>query len=144
MRVLLDTCVLTDLRHPQGNEAVKAAITAIPDGDLYLSALMVGEIARSVALLPDGRRKRTLNSWLVMLKSRFAERLLAVDLETTYLWGEITARVQQSGQTLPVVHGLVAATALRHGLRIMTRYPERFMATGVLIVNPWKELEWGN
>ena len=62
MRVLLDMCVLTELRHPQGNPAVKAAVALIPDDDLYLSALILGEIARGVALLPDGRKKRPLNS----------------------------------------------------------------------------------
>ena len=107
MRVLLDTCVLAELRHPQGNEAVKAAIAPISDGDLYLSALAVGEIARAVALLPDGRKKRILNGWLITLKNQFADHVLAVDLETTLLWGEVTARVQQSGQALPVIHGLL-------------------------------------
>ncbi len=141
MRVLLDLCVLAELRHPQGNEAVKAAIALIPDDDLYLSVLMVGNIARAGTLLPNGRRKRELNNWLITLKSQFTDRILTVDFETAQLWGEINARVQQSGKSLPAVTGFIAATALRHGLHIMTRYPTKFAATGVLIVDPWKEFE---
>ena len=51
MRVLLDTCVLAELRHPRGNPAVKAAVALIPDDELYLSALVLGEVARGIALL---------------------------------------------------------------------------------------------
>lgn len=47
-------------------------------------------------------------------------------------------------RVLSTVTGLIAATALRHGLHIMTRYPTRFAATGVLIVDPWKQFESGN
>jgi toxin FitB len=144
MRVLLDICVLAELRHPQGNEAVKATVALIPDDDLYLSALIVGDIARVIILLPNGRRKRALSDWLITLKNQFADRVLAVDFETAQLWGEIRARVQQSGEVLSTVSGLIAATALRHGLHIMTRYPTRFSATGVLIVDPWKQFESGN
>ena len=144
MRVLLDICVLAELRNPQGNEAVKATVALIPDDDLYLSALIVGDIAGAIALLPNGRRKRALNDWLITLKSQFADRVLAVDFETAQVWGEIRGRVQQSGEALSTVTGLIAATALRHGLHIMTRYPTRFAATGVLIVDPWKQFESGN
>jgi len=144
MRVLLDLCVLAELRHPRGNEAVKATVALIPDDDLYLSAPSVGDIARAIALLPNGRRKRALSDWLITLKSQFADRVLAVDFETAQLWGEIQAQAQQSGEMLSTATGLIAATALRHGLHIMTRYPTRFTATGVLIVDPWSQFESGN
>ena len=80
MRVLLDTVCSPSCAIHKAMKAVKAAIAPIPDGDLYLSALGVGEIARAVALLPEGRRKRTLNSWLITLKNRFADHVLAVGL----------------------------------------------------------------
>ena len=141
MKVLLDTCVLTELRHPQGNPAVKAAVALIPDDEIYLSALVLGEIAQGVALLPDGRKKRALSSWLTALGSQFADRILPVDAETAHLWGDISARARQGGYILPVVNGLLAATALRHGLHVMTHATAQFAATGALIVDPWKEPE---
>ncbi len=52
MRVLLDICVLAELRHPQGNEAVKATVALIPDDDLYLSALIVGDLAGPLLCSP--------------------------------------------------------------------------------------------
>jgi toxin FitB len=137
MRVLLDTCALAELRHPRGNAAVKAAVAVIADDDLYLSELVVGEIAKGVALLRDGRKKRGLHSWLTGLENQFADRILPVDHEIGRLWGEITARVQQVGLVLPAIDGLLAATALRHGLHVMTRNQPHFAPTGALIVDPW-------
>ena len=130
MRVLLDMCVLTELRQPRGNPAVKAAVARIPDDELYLSTLILGEVARGVALLSDSRKKRALNSWLTALESQFTDHILPVDHATAHLWGEISARVQQAGLVLSVVDGLLAATALRHGLHVMTRKTTYFVATG--------------
>jgi toxin FitB len=144
MRVLLDFSALAELRHPRGNEAVKATVALIPDDDLYLSVFTVGEITGAIALLPSGRRKRGLNEWLIKLKTQFVDRVLTVDFETAQFWGEIRARAQQSGEILPTSNGWIAATALRHGLHLMTRYPTKFTAMGVLIVDPWKDCESGN
>jgi toxin FitB len=137
MRVLLDTCVLSELRQPRGNPAVKAAVDLIPDDALYLSVLTLGEIARGIAMLPAGRKKRSLEAWLTGLEGPFADRILPVDHETARLWGELSARVRRAGLVLSTVDGLLAATALRHGLHFMTRSVPHFAATGVLIVDPW-------
>jgi toxin FitB len=137
MRTLLNTCVLAELRHAQGHPAVKAAVDLIPDDELYLSVLSVGEIARGIALLPAGRKKRSLDAWLAGLEGQFADRILPVDHETARLWGELSARARQAGLVLPAVDGLLAATGLRHGLHVMTRQARHFAATGVPIVDPW-------
>jgi predicted nucleic acid-binding protein len=71
------------------------------------------------------------------LEQLFADRLVPLDLETASIWGEITARSQLSGVTLPAVDGLLAASALRNGLHLMTRNTRHFQATGVMLVNPW-------
>ena len=114
MRVLLDTCVLADLRRPDGHPAVKAAVALIPDDDLYISGLTLGEV-RGVSSLPEGRKKRKLRAWLAGLQNRFADRILGVDHETTQLWGEIVERTQRTGHLLHMVDGLLAATALSAG-----------------------------
>ena len=101
MRVLLDICALAELRHPRGNEAVKAAVALIPDDDLYLSALIVGEIARGVALLPDGRRKRALNAWLITLESQFADRILPWTLRRLIYGAKSPRRAQQVRRDTP-------------------------------------------
>jgi toxin FitB len=137
MRVLLDTCVLAELRHPQGHPAVKAAVDLIPDDELYLSVITLGEVARGIGLLPAGRKRRGLETWLAGLESRFADRILPVDHETARLWGELAARARQAGLVLPSVVGWLAATGLRHGLHVMTRPTQGFAMTGVPIVDPW-------
>jgi predicted nucleic acid-binding protein len=138
MRVLLDTCVLAEIRHPEGKPAVKSAVRGLPDEELYLSVLTVGEIVKGVALLPASRRKSGLLSWLVVLEEEFRGRILGVDLETGRIWGELAARARKSGVVIPATDGLIAATALRHGLHVMTRNTRHFEATGALVIDPWR------
>jgi predicted nucleic acid-binding protein len=138
MKVLLDTCTLAEVRLPNGHPSVKAAVKGIPEDDLYLSVLSMGEIGKGIALLTAGRKKRALSSWIAALESQFGERILSVDLETSRIWGELTARAQKSGVAIPATDGLLAATALRHGLHVMTRNTRHFKATGALILDPWQ------
>ncbi len=137
MNVLLDTCVLSELQRPNANPNVRKAVEIIPDNQLFLSVLTVGEIVKGVHLLPDGEKRRRLEQWLLNLEALFPQRILPIDLETSRIWGEITARERKNGITIPVVDGLLAATALRHGLHLMTRNTKDFRATGVPLLNPW-------
>jgi predicted nucleic acid-binding protein len=138
VKTLLDTCVLTELRKPEGHPAVKSAVAEIPDAFLYLSVLTVGEIAKGIGLLAAGQKKKALTSWLTGLETKFGDRILAIDIETARCWGELTARAQKSGIIIPGVDGLLAATALRHGLHVMTRNTRHFEASGALTIDPWQ------
>ena len=100
--------------------------------------LTVGEIAKGIALLASGRKRRALASWLNGLETKFGDRILAIDAETGRLWGELTARAQKSGEMMPAVDGLIAATARRHALYVMTRNTRHFEATGALVFDPWQ------
>ena len=139
MRVLLDTCVLSELRQPKINPGVREAIDALDSGDLFVSVLSVGEIAKGIALLQDGAKKRALQTWLLTMERSYRGRLLPVDLETSRIWGEITAAAQRTGRQIPASDGLIAATARRHGLHVMTRNTADFQATGALLINPWAD-----
>jgi toxin FitB len=139
VKVLLDTCVLSELRSPQGHPGVKAAVSELADGDLFLSVLTLGEIAKGVTLLAAGRKKKALTSWLNGLATQFGDRVLTIDTETARLWGEITARAKKAGEIIPAVDGLLAATALRHGLHVMTRNTRHFVASGALVLDPWQD-----
>jgi len=139
MRILLDTCALSEIRHPQGNPTVKTTIAAFPDDDIYLSAVSIGEIAKGIALLDDGARKSSLLTWLQGLETGYDDRILTVDTETARTWGELTARAQRAGRQVAMADGLIAATALRHGLHIVTRNVSDFEPTGALLLNPWDE-----
>lgn len=140
MKVLLDTCTLAELRKPSPNPAVVAAVQAIPDAQLYVSVLTLGEIAKGLALLAAGKKRDGLAAWLAALEGQFSERVLGVDFETAKLWGELTARAQKKGVVIPAADGLIAATAVRYGLHVMTRNESDFKATGARILDPWQTI----
>ncbi len=137
VRVLLDTCVLSELRRPGGDPRVRDRVEEIDPSQLFVSVVTVGELTKGIALLAAGERKQQLASWLLGLERRFAAQILPVDVEVARLWGELTAQAQAQGSQIPAGDGLIAATARRHGLHVMTRNTRHFAATGVPIVDPW-------
>jgi predicted nucleic acid-binding protein len=139
VKVLLDTCVLSELRHPKGDAAVRRAVEGFDSESLFVSVLSIGEIAKGIALLKEGQHKRALETWLQTLERHYADRLLPVDLETSRIWGELTAAAQKTGRAVPGADGLIAATARQHGLHVMTRNTADFEPTGVLLLNPWSK-----
>lgn len=139
MRVLLDTCVLSELRHPKAHPGVRRAVAALDNDSLFVSVVSIGEIAKGIALLKESKNKRELYTWLQALERYYADRILPIDLETSHTWGELTAAAQKAGKITPASDGLLAATARRHGLHVMTRNTEHFAPTGVLLLNPWTD-----
>jgi predicted nucleic acid-binding protein len=99
--------------------------------------ISIGELAKGIALLNSSKNKRDLAAWLLALEQSFGDRILSIDAETCHTWGEITAVAQRMGKIVPSADGLIAATAMRNGLHVMTRNTEHFAPTGVLITNPW-------
>lgn len=139
MRLLLDTCVLSEVRHPQGSTKVKGFIRACSDANLFISVITIGELVRGFSLLEESTRKRSLSQWLYELEDQFADRILSIDTETGQIWGEITAQRQRAGRPLSTADGLIAASGIRHGLHIATRNTADFESTGALLINPWSE-----
>lgn len=138
MRVLLDTNILAELVKPAGNPAVDAAIEEIPAANVFLSVLTVGEIANGIVLMAPGRKKTYLVNWLAGVEELYGDRILPIDLEIARVWGESSARARKNGIVIPPTDGLIAATALRHGLAVMTRNERDFENCGVRVVNPWR------
>ncbi|WP_333834903.1 type II toxin-antitoxin system VapC family toxin [Rubrimonas sp.] len=139
MRLLLDTCVVSELRRTDGEPRVAAAVDALAADAVYLSVITLGELACGVARMADGARKAALGAWLAGLERDYADRILDIDAETARLWGLMTARAQAVGRTVGAADGLIAASARRHGLTVMTRNIRDFAPTGVDVVNPWPE-----
>ena len=137
MRTLVDTCVLSEIQRAGGEPLVREAFVAIPPDDIFLSVLTVGELRKGVDKLRASHRKRSLATWLDQVIMAAGHRVLPIDLETATIWGEISARLEGKGRRIPAIDGLIAATAIRHGLHLMTRNVTDFEPTGVLLVNPW-------
>jgi toxin FitB len=120
-----------------GSEQVKAFARSIDRFDAFISVVTIGEIAKGIELLPGGRRRDTLVAWLGEIEADYGDQILPCDIEIARVWGELTGRAQRRGQTIAAADGLIAATALHHGLRLATRNIRHFAETGVSLVNPW-------
>lgn len=95
----------------------------------------VGEIRKGVEAVADATRRERLRLWLEDdLPAWFEDRLLPVSLDVAQVWGQLRA---EAGRPVSAIDGLIAATALCHGLRVVTRNEGDFVYPGLQIVNPW-------
>jgi predicted nucleic acid-binding protein len=139
MKTLVDTCVWSELKLPAPNPLVVSSIRQVEQGDLQVSVISMGELQKGISFLPLGRKRAELDTWFNGIQVRFAEQIVDIDLETSLIWGELSARIRLSGNTIGDADLLIAASALRHGFRVMTRNIRDFTPTGVLLVNPWQD-----
>ena len=134
MTYLLDTNVVSEFRRPRHDAAFDAWFSQVDRNELFLSALVIGEIANGIARLElrrDARQASLLERWLTELKQTFAERVLPVSTAVAERWGRLNA-----ARPLPPVDGLLAATALEHDLTLVTR-DAAVAGTGVRLLDPW-------
>lgn len=139
MKFLLDTNVLSEAQRPGGNPRVREKLLATPEDDQFISVISIGEIACGIEKLAQGKRRRELELWLGQTETNFADHLLPITRDIAQLWGELTAKLAKKGRILHPADGLIAATALHHGMQLMTRNSSDFETTGVLLSNPWQE-----
>lgn len=139
MSILIDTNVLREVWHPKGHASVKTAVASLESSAAFLSVITVGEVARSILELPQGAKRASLSQYLKVTEADFGDRILAVTREIAHRWGELTALARRCGLVLPPTDGLIAATALHHGLAVMTRNTRDFAGTGVTVIDPWVE-----
>ena len=137
---LLDTNIISELVNPKPEANVTEWVENTDESLLYLSVFTLGEIRRGIAALPQSRRRATLEAWLDKdLRARFEGRILVIDQEVADRWGLLTAAARNSGIVLPVIDGLLAATALEHNLTLVTRDTGQIPSMGVAVFNPWEK-----
>lgn len=135
---LLDTNVISELVKRKPEPRVTTWVASVDENLLYLSVLTLGEIRKGVALVQDASRRVELEAWLDSeLSLRFAHRILPIDRAVADRWGRITASASMAKSSLPVIDGLLAATALDRDLTLVTRNTEDVAVTGARIFNPW-------
>lgn len=135
MSLLLDTNVVSELRKgPRADARVLGWFETVPDQDVHLSVLVLGELRRGVEAVRarDTKQAAALDRWLTRLAADHAERILPVDAAVADEWGRLTAKRSAS-----VVDTLMAATALVHGLVLVTRNVKHVDWTGVAYVDPF-------
>jgi len=132
---LVDTNVISELTRPKPAASVATWFEEVADEALHLSVLTLGELRRGVEKLPAGRRKERLRDWLAHdVPAWFGDHLLPIDAGVAETWGRLQASAKR---TLPAVDSLLAATALHHHLRLVTRNTADFEIVGLETINPW-------
>ncbi len=135
MSYLLDTNVISELVRPKPAKAVLAWFENVPSEALHISVLTLGEIRKGVEHMPDGTRREKLRLWLEHeLADWFGNRILPVDIAVADRWGRLVA---QMGRLVPSIDSLLAATAMHHELRLVTRNQKDFNYPGLEVINPW-------
>lgn len=134
---LLDINVVSELRKAKrSNVGVQRWMAAHITDELWLSVLVIGELRRGVELIRrrDVVAATTLETWLDRLLDQYEDRILPVTTRVAERWARITVP-----DPVPIIDGLLAATALEHGLVLVTRNVNDLAATGVTLHNPFTE-----
>lgn len=136
---LLDTNVISELIKSEPDRNVVRWIEETEESVLFLSVLTLGEVRGGIERLNPGKRRGRLESWLTAdLRRRFQDRILSVNDTIAERWGALSAMSAKKGRPVPVIDGLLAATALHHGLVLVTRNDADVSGTGVQTLNPWQ------
>ena len=137
---LLDTNVISEVVQPRPAQTVLDWVTGTDENLLYLSVLTVGELRKGISLLAIGRRRASLEAWLDQeLTFRFSGRILPIDLGIAERWGRMCGSDVARRSPLPIIDGLLAATALHYDLVFVSRDTAHAISHGVTAVDPWKE-----
>src|SRR6266700_5205832 len=135
MTYLLDTNVLSETRKRQPAQGLTDWIAATPPDRMHVSVLTLGEIESGIAKVRgrgDRYQAAALERWLRDVQAGFEKRILPVTLPVAAAWGRL-----QHAQPLPVIDGLIAATARVHGMTVVTRNVKDFELAGVQVLNPF-------
>lgn len=140
--IILDTNVISEPTRPRPDATVEAWFSRQSGDRLYLTSVIVSEVAFGVALVPDGRRRRTLEGWLRnTVLTTFQGRILPFDEEDALIYGRLMAAARAMGTPARVGDAQIAATALSHGFAIATRNVADFAIFNVRLINPWRAPE---
>jgi predicted nucleic acid-binding protein len=132
---LLDTDVVSELRRPRRDSDIVAWIEPITSTDLFISTITIFEVEFGIEQQrrDDPPLARDLEAWLDDTLRLYGDRILPLTVNIARRWGRLSAQIGNKN-----VDGAIAATALEHGLTVVTRNIVHYTATGVAIVNPFE------
>lgn len=136
---LLDTNILSELRRPKPEPKVLAFIAQHSLDHLYVSAVTFAEIRFGIELVSDAGKRAELNGWLShTVRPMFEERILPVTEDVMLKWRLLVEEGRKAGHTFSQPDLIIAATALCHGLTILSRDTSDYERARVPVVDPWK------
>ena len=140
MSYLLDTHVVSEIRKKAPDPGVSAWFASVPDDELFLSVLVVGEIRQGIERLArrDLAQAEIFEQWLRRLVHDYDERIVPITAAVAQAWGRLNVP-----DPVPVVDGLMAATALVHNWTLVTRNVGDVASTGVRLLDPFAQTEAG-
>ena len=136
VKYLLDTNIISEIRKgPRCHPNLAAWYSNLEEESLYLSVLVLGEIRKGIEGLRgrDMGKASELDLWLEQLQTNFQSQILPADIAISQEWGHLS-----SLHTVPVIDGLLAATATAHGLVLVTRNTQDFADLGIQLLNPFE------
>lgn len=136
MNYLIDTNIISEIRKGERCDPnVSAWYASIADEELFLSTLVLGEIRKGVELARsrDPDKAAALERWLGQVESAFDGRVLGIDNAVCDQWGRMCAI-----RPIPVIDGLLAATAVTNDLTLVTRNDRDIVGLGAVVLNPFR------
>jgi predicted nucleic acid-binding protein len=135
---LLDTNVLSELRRPRPDANVLQFVSSQSLELLYVSVVTFAEIRFGIELVKDASRRMDLNDWLTnKLRPMFEQRVLDVTEDIMLKWRLLVEEGRRVGHTFAQPDLIIAATALHHGLEVVSRNTADFERANVTVLNPW-------
>jgi predicted nucleic acid-binding protein len=135
---LLDTNVLSELRRPRPDARVRKFIASQRLEDLFVSTVTFAEIRFGIEIVSDPIRRTELTEWLThRVRPLFDQRVLEVSEDVMFKWRLLVEEGRKAGHTFSQPDLIIAATALQHGLTVVTRDTADYARSRVPLFNPW-------
>jgi predicted nucleic acid-binding protein len=137
---LLDTNILSELRRPRPERKVLAFVADQPLERLYVSSATLAEIRFGIELVGDAGRRAALNDWLAhKVRPMFEQRVLAITEDIMFKWRLLVEDGRKAGHTFSQPDLIIAATALHHGLTVVSRDVRDYRKARASVLNPWTD-----
>jgi predicted nucleic acid-binding protein len=137
---LLDTNILSELRRPKPERKVLAFVAAQPLELLHVSAVSLAEIRFGIERLADPGRRADLNEWLThKVRPMFEQRVLAITEDVMFKWRLLVEDGRKAGHTFSQPDLIIAATALHHGLTVVSRDTSDYQRARAPVLSPWSD-----
>ncbi len=137
MKFLLDTNVISELRkRERADRRVASWVARTPAGEMGTSVIVLAEIRRGIELKRrnDPKQAQALDRWFTNMRTRLGERVLPIDEPVAEAWALLSVP-----DPLPLIDGLLAATAKVHGLTLVTRNIADIAQTGIAVYDPFSK-----
>jgi len=135
MTYLVDANVLSEPTKQEANSKVVAWLEA-NESNLIVDSIILGELRIGILALPRGRRRDRLEQWYETVVETI--ECIPWDATVSRRWAALVVELKRKGETVPLLDGMIAATALQHDFTIATRNIRDFQKTGAKTFNPFE------